>query len=219
MLPATTPGVARRTYSTLPPSSSVARQPSTKYTDNPSYVPSSTKPRTNEPASYGTYKSGNPFADPPPRPERYYSHGSVPQPQYNSGNISDPEKYRPRSRTFGSSMRRRSCVIIFIVAAGIIAAIVVAATFTDVSHFWSNSSTNAYGEGPTKTSSLTSSSSVSPATETSHSAKPPVFWGLHNNATNVTYAYPNSTTSGFELPYTQSATAVPSSNITTIPYF
>ncbi|KAK9245224.1 hypothetical protein V1506DRAFT_273337 [Lipomyces tetrasporus] len=216
MLPATTPGVAKRTYSTLPQSSSVARQPSTKYTDNPSYIPSPTQPRTNQPASYGTYESGNPFADPPPRPERYYSHGSVPQRPYNSSNGSDPEKYTPRSRIFG--MRRRSCVIIFIVAACLIAAIVVAATFNNVSHFWSNSSTNAQGQGATKTSSSASSSSVSAETETSHSASPTVFWGLHNNSTNDTYMYPNSTTSAFELPYTSSATAVPSSNIT-IPYF
>ncbi|KAK9373986.1 uncharacterized protein V1513DRAFT_447530 [Lipomyces chichibuensis] len=209
MLPSTTRDVRNQTYSSVPQSSSASRQPSARYTDNPSYVPSPRQQsRTNQSASYGTYESGNPFADPPSRPDRYYSHGSAPLQPYNapqSGRGIDPEKYSPGSRIFG--LQRRNFLILLCVAAAVAIAIVVAATVKNVSHFMSNStsSTSALGEVAAKGS--TSSSATSETT----SAAATMFIGWHN-ATNSTYIYPNSTVSA-------SPTASPSSNITGHYYF
>ncbi|KAK9318288.1 hypothetical protein V1522DRAFT_397063 [Lipomyces starkeyi] len=213
MLPSTTRDVRSQTYSTVPQSSSASRQPPARYTDNPSYVPSPRQQsRTNQSASYGTYESGNPFADPPSRPERYYSHGSAPSQPYNtaqSGRGFDPEKLSPRSRIFG--LQRRNFAILLCVAAAVIVAIVVAATVKNVSHLMSNStsSTSALGEVAAKGSS--SSSATLDTTTSSHTAAPTMFVGWYNS-TNSTYIYPNSTVSA--LP-----TASPSSNITGHYYF
>ncbi|KAK9387805.1 hypothetical protein V1515DRAFT_480605 [Lipomyces mesembrius] len=209
MRPSTTRDGRSQTYSSVP-------QPPARYTDNPSYVQSPRQQsRTNQSASYGTYESGDPFADPPSRPERFYSHGSAPQQPYNtaqSGRGFDPEKYSPRSRIFG--MQRRNFVILLCVAAAVIVAIVVSATVKNVSHLMSNStsSTSALDEVAAKgSSSILSSSASSETTTSSPTAAPTVFMGWHNT-TNATYIYPNSTVSA-------STTASPSSNITGHYYF
>ncbi|KAK9356776.1 hypothetical protein V1523DRAFT_401328 [Lipomyces doorenjongii] len=212
MLPSTTRDGRNQTYSSVP-HSSASWQPPARYTDNPSYVPSPRQQsRTNQSASYGTYESGDPFADPPSRPERYYSHGSAPSQPYNtaqSGRGFDPEKYSPRSSIFG--MQRRNFVILLCVAAAVIVAIVVAATVKDVSHLMSNSTSSTSALDDVDAKGILSSSATSDTTSSSLTAAPTVFMGWHNS-TNSTYIYPNSTV-------TASTTAAPSSNITRHYYF
>ncbi|KAK9237319.1 hypothetical protein V1525DRAFT_377616 [Lipomyces kononenkoae] len=202
MLAQTAGSGQNQAYSSVPRSSTVPRQQSVRYMDNPSYIPSQSQPRTNQSASYGTYDGGNPFADPASPSDRYYSHGSA---QY-----SDPEKYSRSGRMFG--MKRRNFFIIVIVVAAVIVALIVAAAVKNVSHIMKNStsSTNALGDDVLRSSSSTVTSS---ATSSARSAAPTVFAAWYNS-TNATYIYPNSTVSA-----STTVAPSPSSNVSIHFYF
>ncbi|KAK9368919.1 hypothetical protein V1509DRAFT_40836 [Lipomyces kononenkoae] len=194
-------------YSSVPQSSSVPRQPSARYTDNPSYTPSQTQPRTNQSAAYGTYDSGNPFADPASHSATYYRDGPT-----DYSNL--PEKYSPPARMFG--MRRRNFIILLSVVGALLVALVVAAAVKNVSHMMSNkssSNTNAdlgddfvHGSSSSIVSSSTTSSSLS-----TQSPAPTLFVGWHNS-TNTTYLYPNTTVAAV-------TTKAPSRNVSIHFYF